>query len=102
MRHTLIVLHILLGLAMVASLCRQLGLRSGEVAEIRAQAQADRNETQRMQRELDLQRNLLTALRGQDPYVVELLARDRFGYTRPGELSPPPLPVIDSPSGIRR
>ena len=102
MRQTLIVLHVLLGLAVVASLCRQLGLRSGEVSEIRAQAQADRGETLRMQREMDLQRNLLTALRAQDPYVVELLARDRFGYMRPGELAPPPLPAIDSPGGIRR
>ena len=90
------------GLAVVASLCRQLGARSGEVGVIRAQAQADRSETLRMQQELDLQRNLLVALRAGDPYVVELLARDRFGYTRPGELSPPPLPAIDSAGEPRR
>lgn len=96
MRGSLVVLHIVLAVVVVAALCRQLGLRAGAVSEVRAQAQADRAETQRMQREMDLQRNLLGALRAQDPYVVELLARERLGYARPGELAPPPAPVVDS------
>lgn len=102
MRSGLLVLHIVLGVVVVAALCRQLGLRAGAVSEVRAQAQADRAETQRMQREMELQRNLLGALRGQDPYVVELLARERLGYARPGELAPPPAPTVDSAQPIRR
>jgi cell division protein FtsB len=102
MRNTLIVLHILLALAVVVALTRQLGVRAGAVSEVRAQAQADHQETASMKSEAELQRNLLAGLRGRDPYVVELLARERLGYTRPGELSPPPAPAVDSPSPTRR
>ena len=36
-------------------------------------------------------------MNAKDPYVIELLAREKLQYGRPGEISPPPVPAIDKP-----
>ena len=94
MRHALIVLHVLLAVAVLASMSRQLGQRQHAVDAVRRQTEADTKEAMGMRAELELGRNLLDGVRTRDPYVVELLARERLGYRRPGELVPPPM--IDS------
>ena len=94
MRHAFLVLHVLLAIAVLASMCRQLGQRQHAVDAVRRQADADTKEALGMRSELELGRNLLVGVRARDPYVVELLARERLGYRRPGELVPPPM--VDS------
>ncbi len=95
MRALSIALHILLGLAVLCTLIRQLGVRAQEVSDIRGLAAQEHHDTERMDREVKLHQELLTGMRAKDPYVVELLARERYSYNRPGEFSPPPLPRTD-------
>ena len=92
MRALSIALHLLLALAVLGFLVRQLGVRAQEVSDIRGLAAREHLDTVRMQREMQLHQDLLTAMRGKDPYVVEMLARDRLNYSRPNEYTPPPVP----------
>ncbi len=91
MRALLIAIHLLFALAVLVLLVRQLGVRAQEVSDIRGLATREHDETVRMNDEMRLHQELLTGMRGKDPYVVELLARQRLGYARPGEFAPPPL-----------
>ena len=91
MRALLIAIHLLFALAVLVLLVRQLGVRAQEVSDIRGLATREHDETVRMNDEMRLHQELLTGMRSKDPYVVELLARQRLGYARPGEFAPPPL-----------
>lgn len=95
MRALSIAIHILLGLGVLFLLVRQLGVRAQEVSDVRGLAAQEHLDTVRMAREAKLHQELLTAIRAKDPYVIELLARDRYSYSRSGELSPPPLPTAN-------
>lgn len=95
MRALSIAIHLLIGLAVLVLLVRQLGVRAQEVSDIRGLATQEHLDTERMQHEVKLHQELLTGVRAKDPYVVELLARERYGYSRQGEFSPPPLPRSD-------
>jgi hypothetical protein len=101
MRSLLIVVHIVAAIALLAILMRQLALRSHDVNEVRAQWTVDHAETMRMRHEMELQRTLLGGLRGKDPYVVELMARERHDYSRPGEFALPEAPVVDKTQARR-
>lgn len=92
MRAFFIVLHLVVALAILVFLARQLGVRAQEVSDIRGLATREHLDTVRMQRDMQLHQDLLTAMRAKDPYVVELLARDRLSYSRPNEYTPPPIP----------
>lgn len=91
MRALLIAIHLLAALAVLVLLVRQLGVRAQEVSDIRGLATREHAETVRMTDEMRLHQELLTGMRTKDPYVVELLSRQRLGYARPGEFAPPPL-----------
>jgi hypothetical protein len=91
MRPLLIALHLLLALTVLVCLVRQLGVRAQEVSDIRGLANREHRDTERMQQETALQQHLLAGIRAKDPYVVELLARERLGYARPNEFAPPAL-----------
>jgi hypothetical protein len=93
MRTLLIVVHVLAGVVILAFLVRQLATRAHEVGGVRAQWDVDHASTEVMRAEMGLQKSLLTGLRARDPYVVELLARDRHSYSRPGEYTLPPAPT---------
>lgn len=95
MRPLSIALHILLGLTILVLLVRQLGVRAQEVSDIRGIATHEHSETLQMQHKMQLQQDLLTGMRTKDPYVVELLARQKLNYARPGEFTPPPLAKTD-------
>ena len=95
MRALFIALHLLVALAILVFLVRQLGVRAQEVSDIRGLAAREHIDTLRMQHEMQLHQDLLTAMRAKDPYVVELLARDRLSYSRPNEYTPPPVPHAD-------
>ena len=91
MRGLSIAIHLLVGLAILITLVRQLGVRAQEVSDIRGLATREHADTVKMMNEHALHQQLLTGIRTKDSYVVELLARDRLDYVRPGEFSPPPL-----------
>jgi len=99
MRTLLIALHVLLAVAVIAVLVRHLAGRAHEVGEVRAQWSVDHAETERMRAEMTQQKTLLAGLRSRDPYVIELLARERHSYSRPGEFALPQAPAVDKPSG---
>jgi len=97
MRTPFIIVHVLCGVVALAFLVRQLAVRAHEVGGVRAQWEVDHADNEQMRAEMTLQKNLLSGLRAHDSYVVELLARDRHSYSRPGEytLPPAPTPSID-------
>jgi len=98
-RGPLLALHTIFASVVVVSLLAHLSERDHEVAQIRAQALQERNETERLNQEIQQHKALLEGLSRKDPYVVEMLVRDKLQFSRPGEISPPPLPAIDNPPG---
>ncbi len=87
--------HAAIAIAVVGLLYGQYDARQREVDETRRLADRERAETARLERENTVHQDLLRGLKDNDPYVVELVARDRLDYARPGEVAPPPLPAID-------
>ena len=96
-RGPLVVVHAVFATVVVISFSMHLRERESEVAEIKQVAQQERQETVRLQHDITQQEALLDGLRRKDPYVVELIARERLKYAGPGEIAPPPLPAIDKP-----
>ena len=83
-------LHAVFAIALLGWLVSAYVERRAELAKVRMAAEAERQETARLQNELDRGKALRDGLKRDDPYVVEFLARDRLQYTAPGELAPPP------------
>lgn len=99
MRRTLLLAaHAALALLIIGLLFRQYEERRAQVAETRRAAEADREVTERLARETQVQQDLLRGIKDGDPYVVEMLAREKLRYQRQGEIAPPPRPAVDSPS----
>jgi cell division protein FtsB len=96
-RGPLVVVHAVFATVVVIALMIHLQSREAEVAQIKRVAEQERQETERLKAEIAQQEALLDGLRRKDPYVVELVARDRLKYAGPGEIAPPPLPAIDKP-----
>lgn len=96
-RGPLFVVHAVFATVVVISLFMYLQERESEVARVKQIAQQERQETIRLEADIHQQEALLDGLRRKDPYVVELVARDRLKYSIPGEIAPPPLPAIDKP-----
>jgi hypothetical protein len=93
----LVALHVMLGGSALVYGVHLLGERAQDAANKRGEAARDRALTESQRAETDRLQSLLEGKRKLDPYVVELLARDRLRYLRPGELSPPPAPTTDRP-----
>lgn len=91
------VLHVVFATVVVISLFIYLQERQNEVSHIQQVARKEHLETLQLQADLVQQEALIKGLQHKDPYVVELIARDKFKYTGAGEIAPPPLPVIDKP-----
>lgn len=90
MNAALIALHLTVGIAILAAACIRLGNGAQRVSDIRHVADSERAAKDRMVAERSRLQDLLDGLRKHDPYVIELIARDRLDYTRLGELTPPP------------
>jgi hypothetical protein len=95
-RAPLVVLHAIVATVVIIALLAHLTEREREVARIKAVSQLERDDTARMTQDIEQQKALLAGLSSKDPYVVELLARERLQYGRSGEISPPPAPSIDN------
>lgn len=96
-RGPLVVVHAVFATVVVISFSMHLREREGEVAQVKQTAHQERQETVRLEQDIAQQEALLDGLRRKDPYVVELIARERLKYATPGEIAPPPLPAIDKP-----
>ncbi|MBA3710483.1 MAG: hypothetical protein H0W83_16890 [Planctomycetes bacterium] len=96
-RQILIAVHVVIGLALIAVLCRQLGERAKEVNQVRIQAQQERDATQRTKSDIVQMDELRKGLDKSDPYVVELLVREKLQYSGLGrdEYHPTPAPAVD-------
>ena len=91
MHTALISLHVGIAIAILAIACIHLGNGAQRVSDIRHVAEGEHAAKERMLAERDRLQGLLEGLRKRDPYVIELIARDRLDYHRPGEMTPPPL-----------
>jgi cell division protein FtsB len=96
-RGPLVVVHAVFATLVVIGLSIALQEREKEVAHVKQIAQQEREETQRLQADIAQQEALIDGLRRKDPYVVELVARDRLNFAGKDEIAPPPLPAIDKP-----
>jgi len=95
----LVLAHVAVAVVVIGLLYRQYDEREGELRTIRRQAAESRSETERMQRENVVNQRLRSGLERSDPFVVELLAREKLRLTRPGEIALPPAPAaIDKPT----
>ena len=88
----LVIAHAALATTIIGLLWMQYDQRRQAVAEVRRAAETEHAETLRVQQEVRVQQDLLRGIKQGDPYVVEMLARDKLEYQRPGELTPPVLP----------
>ncbi|TVR42607.1 MAG: hypothetical protein EA402_11380 [Planctomycetota bacterium] len=90
---TLILLHAVAAVVVVFNLSQQRQERQAEVEQLRIIAQDEAQLTESHRRQVATYEALLDGLRQRDPYVVELLARDRLGYrhTHHREVPPPRL-----------
>ena len=94
LRQILIAVHVLAGLIVIAILCRHLGERAQEVNRVRVAAAQERAATVALESEMARVDQLRQGVERQDPYVIELLAREQLGWGRPGEHQPPPAQPV--------
>lgn len=92
-----IMIHLGIAIAALGVLYGQYSSRQDDVDRIRTEAHYERDQTQRMENQVSVQQEILGGIRDGDPFVVDLLARERLNLDRPGELSPPPLSIVDKP-----
>lgn len=82
--------HVVIAVTIVWGMQHQYAQRSEEVGSLRSTAQRESADTAKLQREVEVLEHLLDGVRQDDPYVIELLARDRLGYRNPEHLEVPP------------
>ncbi|MFW5828812.1 MAG: hypothetical protein ACOCXA_01005 [Planctomycetota bacterium] len=90
-RALLVILHIAVAILLVGGMYRHAQEREAKVAQDRELLHTDEAELSRRRTELDMQQARLEGLDQRDPYVVELIARERYDYQVPGEVRPPSL-----------
>jgi cell division protein FtsB len=81
--------HLLVGGAVAGTVWRHERVRAAELAAVEVAAERDRADAERLRRDTQAVRALRDGMRARDPYAVELLARDRLGAVRPGEIPAP-------------
>jgi cell division protein FtsB len=93
----LVIAHGVVAVLIIGVLCHQLKARQQDTEDFRRIANQEHDDTQRLQRENQVQQDLLKGIRQNDPYVVELLAREKLRFAGPGEIAPPQLPPAEKP-----
>lgn len=103
-RHGLLVLaHLGLAGVVVSAMLDYRSERRADVEQVREQAQQERAQTRAFDERVDTGEALREGLRQDDPYVVELLLRERLGYqAHPQEVRPPCPPTTPTDSQRRR
>lgn len=95
-RGPLLVAHSVAGTLLVIVLLFQLHEREQRLVQLHRDTDRDLAETARMNGEIAELENLRDGLAKKDPYVVELITRQKLGYSRPGEFAVPP--AVDKPA----
>jgi cell division protein FtsB len=85
----LLAVHLAVGATVVRSLQCQFNRRSDDVSQLQLLADEEQRSTALQAREFAIQQNILEALRRKDPYVIEMIARVKHGFTGPNEVIPP-------------
>lgn len=100
-RGPLLVLHAAIGTLLVMTLLFQLRDREHRLVQFREDTTREVAEARRLQQEITELESRRDGMARKDPYVVELMVREKLQYTRPGEIVPPPS--VDKPrrEGIR-
>ncbi|MDA3961200.1 MAG: hypothetical protein PF961_10450 [Planctomycetota bacterium] len=88
----LLSVNLAVGVWVVTHMADSLLLREGEVAEARAAAAAEHQAATELEYQVAVQEATLAGIRADDPYVIELLAREKLGWRGENEILPPPLP----------
>ena len=91
----IVAIHVALGATIAVAVANHYTMRRAEVDALRAQADHDSRTTTALEQETAVQEAILSGLREQDPFVVELIARHRHHYQGAdgNEILPPPLPA---------
>ncbi len=91
---SLVVVHIAIGLCAILPVSSWYQRRTDEVAQQRQFYQEGQERRVEQERSLQVSTDQLEALRDENPYVVELIARDRHGYSGSDEITPPPVQSV--------
>lgn len=85
--------HLLIAIVVISGLHERYQKREQEVSHIRDLAAEERGDTLRQREGVLVLERLIEGLRDRDPYVVELLARQRLGFegSNQQEIAPPKL-----------
>ncbi len=100
-RGPLLVLHAAIGTLIVLTLLFQLRERDRHLTQFREETAREVAETKRLQQEIAELECRRDGMARRDPYVVELMVREKLHYTRPGEIVPPPSVDKTRCEGIR-
>lgn len=100
-RGPLLVLHAVGGTLLVLTLLFQLRDRERHLTQFREETTREVSETRRLQQEIAELESRRDGMAKKDPYVVELMVREKLQYTRPGEIVPPPSVDKSRREGIR-
>lgn len=92
LRAGLLIAHIAVGAVLILGFADHVAERRTEVDSLRQQADRERAATEQIVHQVNVSEAVRDGLREDDPYVVELVARDTHGWRAPDEVSPPPLP----------
>jgi cell division protein FtsB len=97
MRSILLVVHVLAWCLVALVLFGYVRNRQSEVAALRQTAEQERAERRRLEERVQIMNARLDGLRGNDPYMVELVARERLGWKALGAFEVlPPAQGVDS------
>lgn len=88
----LLAAHVVLAGLVLAGIYRTYDARQSQVADLAQAAAEDRQATNTLEHQVDVQQAILGGLHEQNPYVIELQARSRLGWSGPHEMQPPPRP----------
>lgn len=91
---TLLLGHLAIAGVILFALSSRYYDREGEVSQLRELTERERQLTHEHNQQVQVYEALLEGVRANDPYVIELLARERLGYRHREQREVPP-PRLD-------
>lgn len=88
-RISLVIIHISVAAVIVSLLYASYSKRNAEYLSVESSATKARMDMEETQQQVNIQRALLNGLQDNDPYVIEKIAREKYGYSGYNELAPP-------------
>lgn len=84
----LFALHICVAVVVIGAVWSHYSTRMVEHQRIETQAQEAKQRSALREKDVEVNKAVLGGLQEDDPYVIEKIARERYDYTGPKELSP--------------